>query len=1021
MPIKRVKRNKKKTTTGQKILGGIGIGSSLLGGAAGFSKNQTQIQPTPPTQIVGRENQNQKDKKGGKSASEKIKDLIKNVFGIQKAKADSYDWEGYADGGSSISNSGNPDFISEENAAQGEEFWERSGSGSATNPETLGQYSAGNDSGNEGNSTWSGAAFGSQDASGNATGVAFDPKSGQITDRTSSFGHGQTQADLNSFVAQNQTQQQSQSGAQDEDDEQDAEIKPAAYGLNNVPLYDDGYGNLVDDNDVLYIYNSSGSLVPSYTDVQTLANLPTNNNNQNPASLINFSTINNFEENPSPESAEGNNSPGFVAGLGAGTGIGTTMGGVDFGNELTGIAGSTTRLPDGQTYNFPVMPAIVTPMVTVEEKAPEVQATSYPIPIPAQLTLTPDEDKSFPAAGQSQTPYGAKGINTTESELQTSENAPGGQTGFFNQNLINTTNFIQPAPNSGAGNPDFSNQTLGLDITEIETETSPPIEEKNLPAATRSIDLSSISQPVNNVPDNIQQIINNSQPVPEASVVSNNQLTQPVYNFVAPPYVPPAASTEIPDAPPVDIIPKTPVLNPITQNIITPGQPTVNKIPDNIQKIIDSSKPVAQGSVVFIPEMTESATQTSLDVLKGLGVTVTDTGHGNYILEQNGQTAYVQEADLLSEAKTRLATAPVNQPGTLAATQTGILALQTKVAVAETKVAEQAKNLAGGAYNFIKGKVTKTPDGVYGGSATGATDSNDPVVVIEDKQGNKIGLYELGQGTYFDVDGNIYLSNGKGQYKDAYTNITQFDAHNIDNSKLTIVGPNNQKLNAVGNGTYKDSDGNIYDADSSPLGIKIKTNGDIVAVGVDVQQKIDDTVTKNLKALQNTGVQVSVQSDGVHMSGKDWKGDIVLSKQDFATQTFSFDQSILQKGLNFAGNAAALVLAGPGGLAAKSTVTQVIIGKNTVGIDFTQPVVTTKGGYTVVMDQDSIDFLNKDGTTAFEYSQTDLKSVMQPGANVDFLSAWLGKGNFFVNAATGSKNGTAVIVNQWMNTPVPGN
>ncbi|MDE2311663.1 MAG: hypothetical protein KGJ93_01045, partial [Patescibacteria group bacterium] len=89
VPIKRVRREKKRTRTGQKVLSGIGIGGSVLGGAAGLSGGQVPVQPEPPTRIVSGQNQNQKDQHG-KSASDKIKDLITSVFGVQKAKADYY-------------------------------------------------------------------------------------------------------------------------------------------------------------------------------------------------------------------------------------------------------------------------------------------------------------------------------------------------------------------------------------------------------------------------------------------------------------------------------------------------------------------------------------------------------------------------------------------------------------------------------------------------------------------------------------------------------------------------------------------------------------------------------------------------------------------------------------------------------------------------------------------------------------------------------------------------------------------
>jgi len=73
--IKRVKRNKKKTTTGEKVLAAVGLGSTLLGGAGAVSS-----QPKA-TQCV----RTQESEKGSKTQG--IKDKLKEIFGIKKAKA----------------------------------------------------------------------------------------------------------------------------------------------------------------------------------------------------------------------------------------------------------------------------------------------------------------------------------------------------------------------------------------------------------------------------------------------------------------------------------------------------------------------------------------------------------------------------------------------------------------------------------------------------------------------------------------------------------------------------------------------------------------------------------------------------------------------------------------------------------------------------------------------------------------------------------------------------------------------
>ncbi|MCL5775107.1 MAG: hypothetical protein M1333_02750, partial [Patescibacteria group bacterium] len=73
--IKRVKRNKKKATTGEKVLAAVGLGSTLLGGAGAVSS-----QPKA-TQFV----RTQTNEKGSKTQG--IKDRLREIFGINQAKA----------------------------------------------------------------------------------------------------------------------------------------------------------------------------------------------------------------------------------------------------------------------------------------------------------------------------------------------------------------------------------------------------------------------------------------------------------------------------------------------------------------------------------------------------------------------------------------------------------------------------------------------------------------------------------------------------------------------------------------------------------------------------------------------------------------------------------------------------------------------------------------------------------------------------------------------------------------------
>ncbi|MDE2312486.1 MAG: hypothetical protein KGJ93_05395, partial [Patescibacteria group bacterium] len=136
-----------------------------------------------------------------------------------------------------------------------------------------GQFEASNDSGESGTNSFTGAAYGSQTAGGNATGVAYEQSTGQVMNTgTSSFGTGQTQSYLQAATAD-----QNQNAA--------PQKQVVAYGINNTPLYEDENGNLVDANNTTYVYDQNGNAVPAASyqvgsqgiDQQALANLPTTN------------------------------------------------------------------------------------------------------------------------------------------------------------------------------------------------------------------------------------------------------------------------------------------------------------------------------------------------------------------------------------------------------------------------------------------------------------------------------------------------------------------------------------------------------------------------------------------------------------------------------------------------------------------------------------------------------------------------------------------------------------------------
>ncbi|PIR96523.1 MAG: hypothetical protein COT92_00640 [Candidatus Doudnabacteria bacterium CG10_big_fil_rev_8_21_14_0_10_42_18] len=74
--IQRRSNKKKKVTAKEKLLAGVGVGSTLMGGVAGF------VPQKQPVSIVGRVQRKQKG-----SSRDKAKSSIKDIFGIKEAKA----------------------------------------------------------------------------------------------------------------------------------------------------------------------------------------------------------------------------------------------------------------------------------------------------------------------------------------------------------------------------------------------------------------------------------------------------------------------------------------------------------------------------------------------------------------------------------------------------------------------------------------------------------------------------------------------------------------------------------------------------------------------------------------------------------------------------------------------------------------------------------------------------------------------------------------------------------------------
>ena len=74
--IKRVKRTHKSVTTKEKILAGLGLGSTLIGGAGAVAPQKQATQFVRSTESQA----------GSKTS--KIKKALSNIFGVKKASAD---------------------------------------------------------------------------------------------------------------------------------------------------------------------------------------------------------------------------------------------------------------------------------------------------------------------------------------------------------------------------------------------------------------------------------------------------------------------------------------------------------------------------------------------------------------------------------------------------------------------------------------------------------------------------------------------------------------------------------------------------------------------------------------------------------------------------------------------------------------------------------------------------------------------------------------------------------------------
>lgn len=81
--IKRIKRNKKKITAGEKVMAGLGLGSSIMGlGSGGSASSSREVKPAIASVST--------TKTSGQSSTAKIKQKLTEIFGVPEAKAAYY-------------------------------------------------------------------------------------------------------------------------------------------------------------------------------------------------------------------------------------------------------------------------------------------------------------------------------------------------------------------------------------------------------------------------------------------------------------------------------------------------------------------------------------------------------------------------------------------------------------------------------------------------------------------------------------------------------------------------------------------------------------------------------------------------------------------------------------------------------------------------------------------------------------------------------------------------------------------
>ena len=370
----------------------------------------------------------------------------------------------------------------------------------------------------------------------------------------------------------------------------------------------------------------------------------------------------------------------------------------------------------------------------------------------------------------------------------------------------------------------------------------------------------------------------------------------------------------------------------------------------------------------------------------------------------SAQSAYDAQSASAETAANSIVVVPSDSaPSTKTGVSAGVANAEQGVAGLGAKIGNDLKNLV----------VKNTDPNVYQGA-----DNKDGTVTVTDNGNGIVGvngkqniLYSEGwpKGLYSDANGYVYAQTAAGQYTYIGLNVSQMDPTLASDKSTGLFGLDGSPLTSIGQGVYKDANNNIYvtdqDGQAVAAGLKavpnaqggLTTDGDgvlnvvnntaAISLEAGIDSKVDTAVTALTTGKLN--LNVSVGADGlVHISGTDWNdlngGDITMSKQAFASNVIDVNTAGLSKGNDFKTvlNLGLAALTGGSSLAT----TLGLGGSGTPSVSQTPVILyNDKTGESVIISPQLglVDFMNSDGSTQSELTQSQLKTLLTTGQTVN--------------------------------------